>query len=204
MRQHASRGFTLIEILVAMVIFAIMSVLAYRGLTTALQARERTEQENRKWRELAQFFGRLDSDFGAIESRPIRNTFGQPLDALVGTVDRLLETDAILSFTRAGLAGNVGALSTPQRLGYRLRDNAVELVLWPVLDQAPRTVPEKYKLLESVSEFGVRYLDWNNQWRDSWPINGAPPGVVLPRAVEVAVTLASGEKLSRLYALPEG
>ena len=44
--KFRSRGFTLIEVLIALTIFAIMSALAYRGLTSILDARDRVAQRS--------------------------------------------------------------------------------------------------------------------------------------------------------------
>jgi general secretion pathway protein J len=195
------RGFTLIEILIAITIFAVMSTMAYRGLSSSLQVRERVAEENRRWRDLTLFFDRLESDLAALELRAVRDSFDTPngLPAFQGRTDAFKDTEAALTFTR----GQDGAV--PLRLGYRLRDKSVELLIWPVLDQGPRTVPRTYKLLNDVAELSLRYLD-GKQWRDTWPKQnqgqqGQAPA--LPRAVEIAVTLASGEKITRVYALQD-
>jgi general secretion pathway protein J len=198
-RGKRVRGFTLVEILVAVAIFAVMSVMAYRGLDTALKGRERITEENRKWRELSQFFGRLENDFANLNARSVRGTSGSNVLApVLARTNSLNANEPPLSFTRAGLPGSDGTLAAPQRFGYRLRENAVELLLWPVLDQGTRTEPKPYKLLGDVNELAFRFMDQRGQWLDAWPQPQTSAQqqtqTPLPRAIEVTITLASGER----------
>ena len=66
-----ARGLTLVELLVVVAIFGILSAFAYRALTVVLDSRGRIEQENRKWRGLALFFARLEQDVAAAVPRPV-------------------------------------------------------------------------------------------------------------------------------------
>ena len=199
----ACRGFTLIEVLIALTIFAVMSALAYRGLTSILDARDRVAQENRKWREISIFFARLEADLVNAVPRDIRNSNNLTESAFIGNATFARETEAQLMFTRMGLPGAAGTLAAPQRLGYRLKQGSIEELVWPVLDQGQRTVPSVYPLLTGVNALRLRYLDYANQWRDTWPLlsSGAAPVTRLPKAVEVALTLDSGETITRLLLL---
>lgn len=193
-----ARGFTLIEVLVAIAIFAIMSVVAYRGLDGILQARERVTLESRKWRELALFFARVEGDLTAVIDRPVRDNGDLLLPPFAGKERTVSQDDAQLEFTRTGLPGQSGKLADLQRFGYRLRDGAIEQLVWPVLDRAPRSHPESFVILPDVAELRLRYLDGKNAWQVIWP---APEQVGLPRAVEMTVVLKSGDKLMRVFAL---
>jgi general secretion pathway protein J len=82
-----NRGFTLVELLVALAIFAIMSGFAYRALTAMLDSREALAKESRKWRDISLFVGRVERDVAAILPR-IATSAGQvPLAALSSAVD---------------------------------------------------------------------------------------------------------------------
>ena len=201
--KFRSRGFTLIEMLIALTIFAIMSALAYRGLTSILDARDRVAQENRKWREISIFFARLEADLVNAVARDIRNSNNLTEAAFIGNASFAKETEGQLMFTRMGLPGASGTLAAPQRFGYRLKQGTVEELVWPVLDQGPRTVPAVYPLLAGVNTLRLRYLDGANQWRDTWPGlgSGPAPATPLPKAVEVVLTLDSGETITRLLLL---
>jgi general secretion pathway protein J len=195
-----SAGFTLIEVMVAISIFAVMSAMAYRGLGAMLSARGQIAQENEKWRQLAMFFARTERDFNALVNRPIRDSYDQIQPALKAGEDAQGETDALLAFTRTGLPGQSGMLSSVQRFGYRLRNRVVEQLIWTAPDQAPRTVPAVYPVLGEVSNFELRYLDRNRVWVTRWP----PAGQLetLPLAAEIALTLAGGQRVTRMFVLP--
>jgi general secretion pathway protein J len=193
-------GFTLVEILVALAIFAIMALAAFRGLSAMLDARAHIERENDKWRGVALFFARLENDLEAALNRPVRGAADLGLPALTGSATILGEDDTQLAFTRNGHAGQEGQLSAPQRVGYRLRGEALEMLAWSALDQAPRSRPEISLGLEGVTQFVLRYLDQTGNWQTQWPPPGQNTG--LPAAVEATVTLRSGESIMRMFALP--
>lgn len=188
-----NRGFTLIELLVALGIFAMMSVVAYQGLDSILATRERLAQENRKWQELAVFYVRFERDLASAVNRPIRIEGSVAAPALEGNRG----DEVTIAFTRAGYAGYQGSLADTQRLGYRLRNHAVEQVVWPVLDRALDSEPAYSRAVTRVSEFELRYLDENGGWQLSWPVAGQ----TLPLAVELKIVLDSGEKVTRIFAL---
>jgi general secretion pathway protein J len=197
MRQ---RGFTLVEMLVALTIFALMSVLAYRGLNAVLETRAHLTEDNRRWRDIALTLSQLEQDLSMVVDRPVRDSGDLLLPVLVGNPQALGATDAQLSFSRMGMAWVTGVPADVQRHGYRLNNGTLEQLVWPVLDQAPHTEPAVYALLERVKRFELRYLDSTGNWQPRWPL----PGVAapLPAALEVVVELDHGGTVTRVFALP--
>ena len=200
-RSHPASvsGFTLIELLVALTIFALMSAMAYRGLNAMLETREQVLQDNRKWREIAMLCSMLQRDLRGGVNRPVRDTYDVRAPAFIGKTQALNDDDAQLVFTRMGLPGQAGALADLQRYGYRLREHKVELLVWPAVDLAPRSRPAVNPVLDKVAGFDLRYLDPAGMWQASWPVLGQEHP--LPRAVEVKLTLQSGEQITRIFAL---
>ena len=193
-------GFTLLEILVALIIFSLMSVMAYRGLTTVLQTRAHLAQENQKWRAVAMLFARMEKDLSMLVKRPIRDPGDLSAAALIGKTNAVDEQDALLMFTRMGLPEQANALAGPLRFAYRLRNDSVEQLIWPVLDAAPRSAPSVNILLEQVTSFELHYLDRLGAWHATWPLAGNSQD--LPSAVQVTLELKSKERITRLFALP--
>ena len=199
MRSLNNRGFTLIELLVALVILTLISVAGYSGLNAVLQTRERVAAETRKWQHLAFFFSRLESDIAQAVHRPVRLSSGNLSPEWVGNPVPVGDNDAELTFTRAGITDQGSEMLSPQRIAYRFERGAIVMLRWPALDQAPGTNPTRDILFEGVREFNLRYLDYSQNWQTVWPPADASSGT--PAAVEVNLTLASGEKITRIFAL---
>jgi type II secretion system protein J len=103
-----------------------------------------------------------------------------------------------MRFSRAGPEFTLESGSGGQRIGYRLRNGAVEVLYWPYLDQPASVPPQAYALMDSVTRFRITYLDARGAWRDRWPALGEP---AIPRAIRVALTLSGGEVVERWLAL---
>lgn len=198
-RAIRGRGFTLIELLVAVAIFGVLSGMAYRVLMVVLDGRDHIELETRKWRELSLFFTRLEQDVTAIAPRPVRDGQGARLPAVIGNPKSAASNDAALTLTRTGLATEPGGVAPPQRLGYRLRAGVVELLSWNGLDQGSQTAPGVSALLREITALELRYLDRRGQWSFGWPpVDSTAAVTAIPAGIEVTLTLASGQRITRL------
>ncbi len=79
MSRHSARGFTLVELLVALAIFALVAAFAYRSLAAMLETRQALERETRKWRDASLLVGRLERDLAAVLDRVARGSSGTEL-----------------------------------------------------------------------------------------------------------------------------
>jgi general secretion pathway protein J len=193
-----SRAFTLVELLVALAIFAILSGFAYRGLTALLDSREALQRESRKWRDVSLFVGRVERDLSAVLARNAVGASGTTLPAVASAIGTVNDGNG-LALTRAGSPLQQNALAAPQRIAYRLNGDHVERLSWTGVDAAPREEPQVVSVLAPVHGLSFRFLDPRSlEWRTSWP-GGSE---LLPAAVEVTVELASGERVVRLVDLP--
>ena len=189
------RGFTLIELMIALAILALVATLAYRGLSALAASEARLAEESRRWRALDQLFSRLEADLREALPRAARTGDGDE-PAWLGT----LATDgsAELRFSRAGPEFTAEPGSAGQRIGYRLRATTVEVVYWPRFDQPSLASARAYALATDVAQFRVDYLDARGEWSERWPLPGE---AALPRAVRVALRLADGAVIERLLVL---
>lgn len=189
------RGFTLIEVLIAIAILALVATLAYRAVAALTESEARLATESSRWRALDGLFARLEADMREALPREARNG-GASEPAWLGAVDAA--GNAELRFSRAGPEFALEPGSGGQRIGYRLRDGAVQVLYWPRLDQPATVVPEAYALAGPIAQLRVAYLDAAGAWRERWPALGE---AVVPRAVRVTVTLDRGEVIERWMAL---
>jgi general secretion pathway protein J len=195
-------GFTLLELLVALAIFAVIGAAAYSGLNTLLAVRATLERDHERLRQVQLALLWLRRDAEQLAPRPVRDAFGEPRPALIGdnrARDLLILTrtgrDNPLDLPRSGL----------ERLGYRLRDDQLLRLSWPVLDRAEGSDAQSSLLLDEVRELSLRYLDRSGQWHERWPPPGTPDTALgrLPRALEVRLELSDWGELRRLFLLPE-
>ncbi|HSN20529.1 MAG TPA: type II secretion system minor pseudopilin GspJ [Usitatibacter sp.] len=191
-------GFTLVELLVALAIFAILSGFAYRALGALLDSREALQRESRKWRDVSLFVARVERDLSAVLARPALGPSGAALAAVSSSLGTVQDGEG-LALTRSGSPLQQNALSAPQRVAYRLAGDRVERLAWAGVDAAPREEPTAVTVLAPVRALSFRFLDpRSNDWRTAWP-GGSE---LLPAAVEMTVELASGERVVRLVDLP--
>ena len=194
-RAAKRAGFTLLEVLIAIAIVALLALMGYRALSALSESESRLSTEAARWRTLDLFFARLEADLREAVPRPARSG-GATEPAWLAGVDA--SGNGALAFSRAGPDFAIDPGSGGQRLGYRLRNASVEVLYWPGYDRPRDSEPAAYALLSGVTQFRLSYLTSTGLWVDSWPLAGEAD---LPRATRVAVTLASGEEIERWLAL---
>lgn len=192
--RAASRGFTLVEALIALAVFGVIAVLGYRATAALSEGEARLSAESQRWRTFEALFTRFEADIRQAIPRGARN--GTAREApWIGTT---FEGHAALAFTRAGSEFFVEPGAGGQRIGYRLNGNTLELAYWPAVDHAENAKPAIYPLVGGIASFDLAYLTRAGQWRDRWPLLGEE---ALPRAVQLTLTLDDGSRIERLFTL---
>ena len=198
--MREERAFTLVELLVALAIFALISAFAYRGLAVLMDSRAHLERDSRKWRDLALFVGRFERDVQATLDRPAVGPSGTPQAPISSLLDVGGATNTTgLAVTRSGASLYANALAGPQRVGYRLAEGRVERLAWTAVDAAPRASVAATPVLEDVRALSFRFLDRSLEWRRDWAL---PATQGTPLAVEMTVEMAGGEKIVRIVEVP--
>ena len=200
MSRNSEKGFTLVELLVALAIFALLAAFAYRGLNVLLESRASLANESRKWRDVALFVGRVERDLQAVLNRRAKNTYGNDTAPVTSVVDLGPNPAPGLSLTRSGGGLYDNALAAPQRVAYRFMDGRVMRLAWPAVDSAPRIDPAATTVIEGVRGLAFRFMDVRGEWRPTWGLAGSPDA--MPAAVEMTLELQSGERIVRLVDLP--
>lgn len=193
-------GFTLVELLVALAIFALLSAFAYRGLTAMLESREALQAESRKWRDVSLFVSRIERDLAAVLDRQATGASGIALAAVSSALETAVAREG-LAITRSGSPLQENALAAPQRIAYRLHEGRVERLMWAGVDAAPRDEPVAVPVLSGVSSLAFRFLEPRGEWRHQWGLPGNASQRP-PAAIEVTLRLGSGERIVRLVDMP--
>jgi general secretion pathway protein J len=194
-----SAGFTLLELIVAVGIFAVLALLAYGGLDSVLNTRRSIEQRFERIAQLQKAYMRMRGDFQQTRNRPIRDEFGSDSPALI-----LLPSPTALEFTRGGWRNPTSQpRSSMERVAYHLSDDQLIRSSWRILDRVQGTAPVDVVVLTGVEEIGWRFLDKDRQWQESWPPPSqagqttAPP----PLAVELSLQTKDWDELTLLFRL---
>ena|SRR5579859_6593855 len=191
-----ARGFSLVEVLVALVVFSVMAALAYGGLNAV--ARTRTELAAREdaFHGLMRIVGTLDRDLREAVARPVLDGNGKPLPALLGTA-------GMIEFTRLGFANpQAEPRANLERVVYALDGKDLKRGRYAVLDRAPGSLPQLGTLRGEVSDFRLRYLDGANRWSDVWPSLLATDPNQPPRAIEWRITTPDYGEITQVIELP--
>lgn len=193
-------GFTLLELLVALSIFAIIAVLAYGGLGTVLDQRILTEESAERLADLQKTYLIVQRDVEQLVPRPIRDEFGDQQAALSGTTQ--------LRLTRGGWRNPLNnPRSSLQRVGYALEEQQLIRYSWLVLDRAQDSEPREQVLASQITAMRIRYLDGKAAWKEQWPPqqvtqSGEPPSDELPRAIEMTLEHEHYGEIRWLFQLP--
>lgn len=191
-------GFTLVELLVAVAIFAIISVIAYETIASLANTKQIITKNQQKWTGLVNAIDDISLFWHDSIPLMIRNNDGNLEAALVGQQILQNKTDGQLELTVAGYVGNIISGSVPpKRVGFRYQNHKLYLIIWPVLNRAMTTRPEVEMLLDNVDDFKIQYLYSDRQWHDTWPDNSSD-FANMPFGLKVYLKLASGEEVTRI------
>lgn len=205
MTASKQQGFTLLELLIASIIFAIMAIMAYGGLDNVISNSQASKQALKRLQQIQQTVSVLNRDFRQLIPRPIRDEFGntQPYLSAGNNIDYLVE------FSRGGRVNPGGLLrSTLLRVAYRFDEEALVRLQWPQLDRTQEQEPKKTTLIDNLEEVSIRFMDPTGEWQEQWPpLNAtptnAPGGIAVakthPLAIEIILQLKDWGEIRRLY-----
>ena len=195
------KGFTLIEVLIAITIFGILSVFAYGTLNQTLLNAEILNERMDRLQAIQKTIRYLSQDFLQLAPRPVRQELD---DSFYSALQSDVGGKFMFELTHGGWS-NPAILprGTLQRTAYKLEENKLVRYYWTVLDRTLSNEAIGVTILNSVDDLFIRYLVDNGDWIERWPparMSG-PLGLrQRPRAVDIVLTLPDeGEILSLIH-----
>ena len=213
--MRAERGFTLVEVLIALTITAFVAAAAYAGLSAAIDGVERSRAEAERHWELTRALRIIARDLRHVVPRPVRDEFGEAEPALMGGPAARFT----LSLTRSGWHNpNNHPRSNLQRVNYVWEEDALWRESYPVLDRAGNTEAQRVRLLGGVTGLRLFFLDQpgnlgaasrgvsidTRNWPESWAPDPMQSGDALapPLALEWVLQLDGLGEVRSLHVLP--
>lgn len=192
-----ARGFTLLEVLLAMAITAMVAIMAYAGLTTAINAASHHGAMVQRLGEVQTAVSWIVRDLRQSVDRSITDARGDIRPALIGGNT---DNEELLELTHSGWDNARGQRrSALQRVHYRLdADGNLWRDSWTVLDRIDdEDHLQQVKLLSGVQSFKARFLDGKSanakqealggEWVELWPATKGD--TLLPLAVEFDIDI---------------
>lgn len=193
LRVRQVRGYTLVEVLVAVMVFAILSASAYVALDALSRAASGHRDRSEDFGALQLAIARMDADLRQLAARPVAAAAGRKEPALVGEPRRL-------AGTRAGWSNPAGVKrSTLQRFGWQLAGTELQRIRWPVTDRVADSQVRSELVLPGIESLAFSYRDASGTWRNRWPPDDALAR--LPTAIELVIDTRRFGRVRRLVVL---
>ncbi len=197
MSKHSTKqvGFTLLEVLIALFIFTIVSMIMMSALHNIINTQTAAEKKSDRFAELEIAL--------LILSRDVEQTIDRPIS--IGSTVRasLVGDEQSVEFTHAGLQNPLGQLarSTLQRTRYEIRNHRLIRMTWPILDRTDDTQADLRILLTGVSHLQIDYLDHKGHLQRDWPLT-TEKSLSPPRAVRISFIVDNWGKITQFYFIP--
>lgn len=184
-RRAVSRsGFTLVEVMVALTITALVATLAGAALRAATDVRERVQRH----RTTVDSEARMLSWLATMLRHP---PAASAVDEALLTITQTANGSDSITFLSQGVAGTAG-MGPVWRVSVSTRDDGLHLRAFPINRMTARMPLES--VLPHVRQLSVQALESSNlptgraQWRTDWPVIQS-----MPRALRVTLLGTNGE-----------
>lgn len=212
------RGFTLLEMMVALGIFALVSTACYQLLHSLTVSRASLQAASEYRSDIARAMLVIEQDLRALIPRSVRREASlQRIAALSSDPE-----NGAIEFSRSGFPhGRSLSLLSAKRVAYQLEPLADESgfalsrIVYDALDRVEATPSYTQVLLPGVSDIGFRFMDKEGSWQPQWPPQDDTSATdesgqlatdderlrELPQAIEVAIALAPDRSIQRIISL---
>jgi len=179
--RYNQKGFTLLEVLVAIAIFSVVSLASFTIFDTVLRGDENSKIRSERQNELQRAFLLMERDFLQIAKRSMRISGEAPSKNFLQTSDdSFLADEQAIAFVRSGWT-NPGLLlprSDMQNVAYRLVDGTLERLHFNFVDAVVGQEPRVRPLIKQVTSLAFEYYD-GSKWQKKWSGNTLPLAIAI-------------------------
>ena len=200
MIRAVQRGFTFIEVLVAVGVFSVVSSISYATLSQYLRVREGVSQSAEDLRRLQRTFSLLERDLRFMVDRSVRDGYGDPEPAWVVSGDGLDGELFRLTVSEPDFSLQGGTRLT--RVAWRLVNGDLYRDAWFVLDRVQDSETASRLVLRGVRDVALLTYSWDREQGVQQRLDGNASGI--PYAVELSVSLDDDREFRRLFDLANG
>lgn len=159
-------GFTLVEILVALLVFSVVGLLSARLLSQSVDNQNNLQDRGQRLAEIHRAMRVLQRDILQLSRRKIRDAQGEELPALI------VSDQGAIEFSRVGWRNPLRQpRSEVQRVGYRWQDEKIVRGYWLTLDRSYDAEPAFQTLLEDVETIEFFAVDQLGNEHKQWPLD---------------------------------
>jgi general secretion pathway protein J len=196
-----NKGFTLIEILIALAVFAILATITSSTLYYAFDTRARVNEQSKRLDSLQLAVSLLQQDITQIIDRPIRGNEMRLISAFIGR-------SKYVEFTRDGDVNPEGMekRSTLKRIAYLCQNNTLKRRTWEHLDSPQHNKYWDKNLLEQLTDCHFEYLNQTLQLFPEWHQDALTQNQnkePLPKAIQVNLSFKDQGTINLLFTIPE-
>lgn len=208
-RLRTQSGFTLMEVLIAVTITAVIGLGVWQVISSVIISRDRVDEVATDFEGLQKAFLLMSRDITQVVNRPVRNIYGDFAPALSSRDDAYE-----LVMTRQGWRNPLGSRrSELQRSAYEYTGEELRRRYWVMVDQGQEEESRDQLLLSDITEFEIRFMNAERDWVDEWPPENtdstagdgqsSAPRLPLPLGIEISLTHERFGELTRLFTLPD-
>lgn len=175
------QGFTLLELLLSLSIFAVVSLAGFNIFQTVLRSEDISQQKINDINQLQTAFLLLERDFTQVARRYARTDDNDPTEGFIHTESEGISDDVSeVLFVRHGWS-NPGLLiprGDLQKVGYRLIENNLERIHYNYVDSDFGEEPKVRVLLNEITELTFEFY-YSNSWQKTPISTGLPQGIAI-------------------------
>jgi general secretion pathway protein J len=167
LKSSKARGFTLLEVLIAIAIFSLISMSSFSIFNTVLKSNESSKVRTDRVNELQRGFLLIERDLLQIAERSIRFNGEAPQEDFIYTdSNSFSDSESTLAFVRHGWT-NPGLLlprSNMQSVAYQLNDGTFERLHFNFVDAIQGQEPKVRKLITEIRELNFEFF-YEKKWQ---------------------------------------